>query len=144
MKTVSYYIRNVYARGGFGTAGAGATERGGIQFFASGSQPVRVDEIATETNTVPGPLTSATGDGGRAWFKGKDGGYFRSGLCGSRCLRCVDGRKGISDKENSMSRVGGWGPGKNGSKFRECEIQGTVVSGKRPKEMANEAGMVSP
>ena len=42
----------------------GGTNRSGIQFLASSSQPVRVDETATETNTIPAPLTSATGAGG--------------------------------------------------------------------------------
>lgn len=79
-KCISEYIRNVYARCGFGTAGAGATDRRGIQFFASGSQPVRADEIATETNILPGPLTSATGDGGGHGSKERMEGTFAVGF----------------------------------------------------------------
>lgn len=61
-------------------------------------------------------------------FKGeKDGGCIRSGLGGSSCLGCVDGRKGSSGKENSMSTAEGGGTGKNGFKFKDHEIQGLGI-----------------
>lgn len=77
-----------------------------------------------QKQVVSGPLTNATGDGGRAQFKGgKDRGCILSGLSGSGCLGCVGGRKRISGKGNSMSRVRGWETGKNGFKFRGLRYQ---------------------
>lgn len=47
--------------------GAGGTNKSGIQFLASSSLPVRIDETATETNTVSAPMLVGLGEdpGGR-------------------------------------------------------------------------------
>lgn len=78
--------------------------------FSSLPQVHSLSELIKEPQKqiVSGPLTNATGDGGRAQFKGgKDGRCILSGLSGSGCLECMGGRKGISGKGNSMSKVRG-------------------------------------
>lgn len=63
-KCVSEFIRNVCARRGFGTAGAGATDRSGIQFFASRSQPVRVETATKQIQSqAPEQVPLGVGEG---------------------------------------------------------------------------------